>query len=463
MKINNMKFSLQLYVSTLILLVLFISCSNDLNLTPRDTATYGNLNPTTIPLIRNGVYATMEDVFYTYLVDFDKRGDNFIAGPANSLTDAPKMTTSDGDVNSLWDNAYSGVKTINVFLAAMDTVRATFPSSNFNTSKGEALFLRALIYFNLATRWGGVPIVSSVTYDKIQRSSEDDTWKFIKSDLTTARRLIGSYSSKYYASDMSVLALMAKVYLATGYIAQKNNDMTTAAADWAKAAAYADTVIVSNKFALSSSSTAFANNFAPVTGSEDIFVLANNTATNKHYLSKYSNDSGTSWAFSPNPTLWSGLYANATSPVTKSGDLRKSATFTTDITRCVRYPNTSAYDPIVLLRIAEMYLIKAEALGASAGGATLNVFMSKRYTTVPTAAALSALSAANYQTVILDEYHREFYNEGHWWYDVKRTNRTDLIPLINSSVSDGVPFYLLYYPIPQTEIDYNRYIQNPGY
>ena len=62
-----------------------------------------------------------------------------------------------------------------------------------------------------------------------------------------------------------------------------------------------------------------------------------------------------------------------------------------------------------------------------------------------------------FQNLILDERQREFYGEGYRWFDIKRTKRLDLLPSLNGRD------YLLYYPIPQLEIDLAKYTQNLGY
>ena len=107
-----------------------------------------------------------------------------------------------------------------------------------------------------------------------------------------------------------------------------------------------------------------------------------------------------------------------------------------------------------------MYLIKAEALGKTNGAATLVEFMIKRYTTVPTEMIIQSLSDKDYQTIILDERRREFFAEGMRWQDIKRTNRLELLETLNGRT------HLMYYPIPQAEIDMagtDTYPQNPGY
>ena len=74
--------------------------------------------------------------------------------------------------------------------------------------------------------------------------------------------------------------------------------------------------------------------------------------------------------------------------LSRKGDVRLKATFTSqDANRVIKYPNgtyqlaeTSDYTctPVVISRISEMYLIKAEALGKTNGAAALVEYMKKR-------------------------------------------------------------------------------------
>ena len=114
--------------------------------------------------------------------------------------------------------------------------------------------------------------------------------------------------------------------------------------------------------------------------------------------------------------------------------------------------------PVIVSRLSEMYLIKAEAQGVGIPAqTTLTPYFAARYTTPPTSGFVAALNATEFQNLILDEKHREFYGEDYRWFDIKRTKRLDLLPSL-----DGRN-YLMYYPIPLLALDLAKYTQNPGY
>ena len=102
--------------------------------------------------------------------------------------------------------------------------------------------------------------------------------------------------------------------------------------------------------------------------------------------------------------------------------------------------------------------MKAEAQGAGAdAAATLKPYFTNRYATSPAEASIAALNVTDFQNLILIERRKEFFGEGQWWYDLKRTGRTDLLTTLNGRN------FLMYYPVPQSQKDIAGYTQNDGY
>ncbi|GGH69882.1 hypothetical protein HNQ91_002901 [Filimonas zeae] len=437
-----------------LLMAVCSSCSKQLDgIRPKDQIPQEALNSNDINTLRVGMYSQMENVLFTFWFDFDIKAGNLKGGPGFTMSsDYVNMSPSDAAIATMWQTAFLALNKINFLLETIDN---NPQPASFATIKGEALYFRALVYYHLAARWGGMPLLTKRTYDVVQRSTEETTWDLIKADLTSAEKLVANYSDRFYVSTQAVQALAARVYLAT-----KDN---------ANAIAYADKVLsyTTSGFTLSADATAYASQFvAGSTARELIFALANNTAANPHLFYQQVNDIDGSWGYSPASDQYTTLFADNEAA---AGDKRKAATFSADNNRIIKFPNgisgqqlvsttSAAYTPIVVSRLAEIYLIKAEAQGAgSAAAATLAPYFAARYQTTPTAAYLTGLNATGLQSLLLNERRREFYAEGYWWYDIKRTNRTDLLPALNSRN------YLLYYPIPQTELDLAGYTKNEGY
>src|SRR5690606_35836500 len=122
------------------------------------------------------------------------------------------MDPTDGTVGGLWRNAYSTLTRVNFLIEtinALDTESANLHQA----TKGESLVFRAIIYYNLVTRWGGVPILTEQTYDVVPRATEEQVWAQIEADLLEAERLLGNFSNRFYVSKQAAQALLARTYL----------------------------------------------------------------------------------------------------------------------------------------------------------------------------------------------------------------------------------------------------------
>lgn len=445
----------------LIIAVAFLSssCSNDLDkILPRNAISQEQLTDSDIGKLRNGVYASVETGMFNFTFDFDIRADNFKGGPGFSLVDPVNMNPSDPSVLSLWRNAYNRIADINFLLETLDA--SPNQTTNLQTFKGEALYFRALMYYQLVTRWGGVPLLTSRTFDVVQRSTEAQVWQQIIDDLIAAENLLPNFSNKFFVSKQAAQSLLARVYLA-------NNDKSNALI-------YADRVITygtvtTSSFSLATDANGYASNFIANTPSREvIFAFINNNANNRKVFYQRVNDVDPTWDYSPATNLHANLYSNAINPL-RTGDKRRTAVFSNDNTRLIKYPNgrngqqlvstsNADFTPVMVSRFSEMLLIKAEVLGVSSAAETaLAPYFTARYTVAPVAGSVAALNATDFQNLILDERQREFYGEGYRWYDIKRTNRLDLLPSLAGRN------YLLFYPIPQVEIDLAKYGQNIGY
>ncbi|MDP5171322.1 MAG: RagB/SusD family nutrient uptake outer membrane protein [Bacteroidia bacterium] len=86
-----------------------------------------------------------------------------------------------------WKADYDGVYYANVVLENIPDIEMNpFLKDQI---LGEARFIRAYMYYNLVTVFGGVPLVDKVlapSEDLIPRNTADEIWDFIESDLTTA-------------------------------------------------------------------------------------------------------------------------------------------------------------------------------------------------------------------------------------------------------------------------------------
>lgn len=425
-------------------------CSDMLDdMKPKNAIPKDEFSESDISKLLNGTYAEMEELVFKFYFDGDVKGENFSGGPGFSMNDPVSMAPGSSDILSKWQKCFTSLKQINFLIEVYEG--ATTDGKILREAGGAAYYFRALLYYQMVTRWGGIPILKELTEEIVPISVEADVWKFITEDLSRAEKLLPAFSDKFYVSISACDALSAKVYLSLK--------------DYAKAAEYADKVIKENKFALATTSVEYAAPFIYNNNSKEVvFALANKRSSDFLLFYQWVNDIDATWEYSPGSDCFISLFKDT--PL-KTGDIRAKPTFSDDNSRTLKFANGStgqfvvnempSQSPIVVARIAEMYLIKAEALGNVLGLPVLKEFMTKRYTAVSLPASLSE---KDFEDLILDERHREFYGEGQRWYDLKRTGRLDLFETLNNRT------YLMYYPVPQSEIDLagkENYPQNPGY
>ena len=431
--------------------LLLAGCAGQLDdIRPKHAISSEAVSEADLSKLTNGVLNKMESLTVSFWYDGDYHGENLGIGPGGKLIESHNalMSPSNPTSKSRWQTGFVNLMHVNELLKSANSATADNPATK--QAKGTAYFCRAYIYYNLVTRFGGVPILRNPSMDVIPISKEEDVWSFIISDLLEAEKYLEPVSNVYRPSDEACWALLSKVYLWTG--------------DNTNAVMYADKVIDSG-FSMSRTSEDFASMFVSGNSSKEVvFALANKRTSSFLRIFEQFNDTDGSWSYAVHENLISSLYADAIG----SGDIRKAATQHGD--RVIKFPNGAkdgvqfvenpepSASPIVLFRLADVYLTKAEAQGASAGLVTMKTFMENRYASV---SLPSSMTEKEFQNLILDENNREFFGEGRRWFDIKRTRRTDLY---SSFPENGD--YLLYWPIPQDEIDLvgkDVYPQNKGY
>lgn len=427
-------------------------CSKMLDeIAPKNAIKADTLNDSDLGKLTNGVRYRMEALATSLWYRGDWLSENFVSGPGFNVPDVHAETQAAASAIALddWRNCFGVLNDVNQLLkAAKGTDAVSLEAA------GNAFFFRAWIYYNLVTRYGGVPLLQEPDMGVVPISKEEAIWEQIVSDCGKAIESLPEVTSMYYPSKDAAKILLARTLLWTG----KNSEAATVAGE----------VINSKRFSLENNSVDFAKMFVFGTASREIvFALANTRSTSYQLLYERVNDTDGSWNYSPAPKYYEGLYSDTN---VHSGDIRKQATFSdSDKTRVIKFPNggsgmnqfidnaKASNSPIVLFRLADAYLIRAEALGAAEGRSVLEDFMKSRYATVNIPASIGA---KDWQNLILDENNREFFGEGRRWFDIKRTGRTDLYETWNGRD------FLLYWPIPQKERDIagkDKYPQNPGY
>lgn len=112
------------------------------------------------------------------------------------------------------------LRDINVLLENFPQYKANFAEIDYNNYLGQAYFMRAFIFYAMAKRFGGVPLVTrTINYPndevlEIPRSSEEETWDQVLADFDTAISLL---------SDNSADITLVNRYVALAYKAEAMN------------------------------------------------------------------------------------------------------------------------------------------------------------------------------------------------------------------------------------------------
>lgn len=203
-----------------------------------DTESYTQKNTTNFPANEEdvstavtGVYNTLNlavanphsSYFYVAELASDERfgggGDN------DKLMQAwDKLMNYNTDASlTFWQARYQGIFRANSIISSIETMG--LKGTEVNQLKGEALFLRAFFYHELAEMYGEVPLTLSTEAVTLPKSPASKIYAQIATDLKTAITLMKSDSytkiSAGHATKWAAEALLARVYLFyTGYYKQ---------------------------------------------------------------------------------------------------------------------------------------------------------------------------------------------------------------------------------------------------
>ncbi len=136
------------------------------------------------------------------------------------------------DYTNTWSDMYTLIRECNYFLETIDNYAANYTEAEVNQYKGECYFVRAVTYYALAKRYGGVPLVTKVlNYPElsaeecnIARSSEKATWNLISEDFDKAVDLLPETNQRGRANKWAAYAFKARAMLYAGSIAKYNTE-----------------------------------------------------------------------------------------------------------------------------------------------------------------------------------------------------------------------------------------------
>lgn len=376
-----------------------------------------------------------------------------------------------------WISIYPLIYDVNAAIEGLKSGGGLTPAVR-QQALGEAYFLRAFFYFYLVNLYGDVPLVVGTDYAvnaALPRAAKAQVWQQVIDDLHLAQgylsvnfldgTLVQTTTARVRPTRWAAASLLARAYLYTG--------------NWIGADSAASAVIASSGYVL-----------APLTGTGRVF--SQNSVESIWQLQPVgtgpTSNTGEGLLFllpSSGPNT-SGTYpvylGNAVINSFELGDQREVAWVNSVKVGATTYYfpykyqagrlNTTTIEYSTVMRLAEQYLIRAEAraeegiiTGANSAATDLNVIRQRAGLPATLAATQSDMIAA-----ILHERQVELFTEwGHRWLDLKRAGTIDAVMGTpgNACVVKGGSGWSSnwqWYPIPLSELNADfRLQQNVGY
>jgi hypothetical protein len=486
-----MKKSILIFV-LLIGVISFSSCEDFLNIEPvsqgiavgdavGDTLLFETAGEVEAALA--GVYADFRNEYWSldYFVNGDAQSDDAYAGadnPMNFQIDEFRIVATNTNVSRNWASLYSTIGKANAVINNVDAV-PNLSAERKRQIKGEAAFIRAFMYFQAVQLWGGVPLqlkeVKTVSAELLPvifpmlfpaRTNTDGVFAQIKSDLKLALEGVPvTAPNKGFATRGAVNAVLAKVYA------------TQQPPKW-DSVLYFSNAVINGGYSLLPQFDHLWNN-TQENSSESIFEINYEGTPGSHNWGA-SMFRGLDWKKFNTPSH------DLVAAFDAEGDvIRKNASIIfLNVTGrwgdpywpAINFPFVNKYrifsgssaQNFILIRLADIILLRAEALNANgnvAGAAALVNQIRSRVNLPPTTAA----NQADMRLAIERERRLELAFEGHRWFDLKRTGRA--IEVMNNAKGPGgvsmgynLTVERLLWPIPQAELDRNQnLVQNPGF
>ncbi len=358
---------------------------------------------------------------------------------------------SSSNVQSLWNSSYNQIYGANAVLEGV-TKSVKLSAEDRNQLLGEALFTRALIHFYLTNVFGSIPYVKTTDYHKnisITKESTEVIYSYCIADLQQSITLL---PEDYLTEDrtrpnkFAARALLSRVYL---YTQQWNEASNEASSLLNNTSLYLFESDLNSIFLKESTSTIWQ--FAPG-------AIVSNTLEARTFI------------FSLGPPPLSALSTTLVNafPI---GDQRKLKWISSVSNGSstwyypAKYKNKTAgtsTEYSIVLRLSEMYLIRAEAR-AHAGDLIGSKEDLNKIRNTAGLGNTTAITQAEILNAILNERQLEFFTEfGHRFFDLKRFNSLDSAL---SGTKNGWNTFENLLPIPKSELVLNPNLnpQNTGY
>jgi starch-binding outer membrane protein, SusD/RagB family len=358
--------------------------------------------------------------------------------------DNNNILADNGLVEGTWASIYTVLNRVNNVIDKIPSIdNNNMSESEKNLALGELKFLRALAHYDLLRLFGPVPIRDKVlSNDEVSlnppRNTMEEVLLVIHDDLQFAMDHISPVIVSGRASLPAAQALKARVVLHQYYLTQNTSYLD-------QAIDYSTAVINNPALGLEPD---YASLYSLEPTIESIFEVAYNDQ-DRNLTARYFAHTTLAGRYEFAPT---SFYLSSFEEADKRKDI--SVTMAGTDPYVIKFNDiSSGTDPVYVFRLAEMYMIRAEA--ATLLQLETNVIL-EDINKIRERAGLDPANMTSYASLLLEiesQRQKEFAFEGHRWFDLVRTGRAmdvlDNVTNINQTL----------YPIPQAEIIAN---DNPG-
>lgn len=476
-----MKRTHQLYITSLFVLLFATGCKKYLDIPlPVDQVSAGA--PYTND---NGAAAVLNNILGEITSSSSLTGSTGFPLRSGLYTDELQNATPQSDyvayytnglqsnfTGAIWSYFFDQLYAINL---AVEGISNASPTALLKKNQwlGEALFLRALMHFYLVNLFGEVPVVTSSdfrTNNTLGRSARSDVYAQIIADLKEAQNLL---TTEYRNADgnvtttdrarpnkLAATAFLARVYLYVGDWAGAEAQATILINNTAtyQLVPPAQTFLASSKEAIWGLAPPAVGNFVRDAGA--YIITAGRTPFQSGLAASLSASLVNAFEVGDNRyTNWVG-----TSVVPASGSTPATTYYFANKYK-VKSTVATPTEYLMVLRLAEQYLIRAEArLGRNdlnGAKADLDVVRTRAGLTGTTAVTTDQIRDA-----ILNERRIEFFTEwGNRMFDLRRTNKLDGVMTIEAPKKGGTwSSFKQWWPILTNDTQVNPNLQQtPGY
>lgn len=485
------------YIKYMVLAAMLLtvsSCNNFLTVTPEDSLTTDNYynSETKIRANTASLYGRVwwdfqehfmweggdvmsGDLYYTY----DQEGQFFYFSYNNGNTYIAKG----------WNGLYRVISYANSVINDVPAKATNVSQSVIDQAVAEARFIRGVAYYYLAEYWGEVPIIENSTENitsgnlKVNKNTRKSLYEFMVNDLTYAMNTLPETDSEAgRATKWSAEGMLAKVYLTRAAAAVGDASTYGTASDYfTKAKELCADVIQNSGHTLDSdysdlftvdgnntSESLFAvqcmtgayelgnsrnANFARSSTIADQCWGAGKGPTISLQKEFSSSDNRRKWTYMKQGDYYSMLDKSDGGYTYENLNTANSESASQMLAHIKKYvigkasdcnnnvgTNQDAGNNVHILRLADVYLMYAEATLGTASSTTDATALEYFNAVHHTRAGLTAATSLTFDD-ILKERHLEFAFEGVRWLDIKRLyyrNPKAALSLLNSQKREKV-------------------------